>query len=153
MEVVQGYSSSHICGGAVRSSDVSRNDVTGSCITGSDRKWRHRNRKWCHRKLHHRIRKWKGDNFPCFLPVFPAFISGTPLDSRYEEWNFESNQWWRFASNSRNNQSSAFRYLNPTNGKPSLNGQSSTFCCTFVYLKKVIFRSSFHIDRTCLSCG
>jgi hypothetical protein len=51
-----------------------------------------------HRKLHHR--KWKGGNFPRFLPVFPAFfspvfpacffLSGTPLDYRYEQWNCES---------------------------------------------------------------
>jgi hypothetical protein len=33
--------------------------------------------------------------------------------------------------------------LNPTNGKPSLNDQSSTFRCTFVYLKKVISRLDF----------
>ena len=31
------------------------------------------------------------DNFPRFLPVFPP-PPGTPLDSRYEQWNFESNQ-------------------------------------------------------------
>jgi hypothetical protein len=39
----------------------------------------------------------------------------------------------------KTNQSYAFD-LNPTNGKPSLNGQSSTFRCMFVYLKKVISR-------------
>jgi hypothetical protein len=33
-------------------------------------------------------RKWKGDNFPRF---FPRGFSGTPLDSRYEQWNCESN--------------------------------------------------------------
>jgi hypothetical protein len=46
---------------------------------GGDRV-RMRHRKWRHRK-------WKGDNFLRFLPVFPAFLSGTPLDSRYEQWN------------------------------------------------------------------
>jgi hypothetical protein len=37
-------------------------------------------------------RKWKGDNFPPFFcPIFRAFFSGTPLESRYEQWNCESN--------------------------------------------------------------
>ena len=54
-------------------------DVTGNDVTGSDRKWGHQNRKW------------KGDNFPRLLPVFPAVFSGTSLDSRYEKWNCESN--------------------------------------------------------------
>ena len=38
---------------------------------------------------------------PRFSPVFPAFFlsisrgfSGTPLDSRYEQWNCESNLYW-----------------------------------------------------------
>jgi hypothetical protein len=50
-------------------------DVTGYAVTGSDRIrmrdriWRHRNRKsWTGN------RKWKGDNFPRFLPVFPAIF-------------------------------------------------------------------------------
>ena len=42
-----------------------------------------------------------------FYPYFSRFFSGTPLDSRYEKWNFESNQ------------SLAFWYLNPTNHSPS----------------------------------
>ena len=101
--------------------------------------------KWRHRK-------WKGDNFPRFLPVFPSFFSGTLLDSRYEKWNFESNQslafWYLNPTNHcpscfefKTNQSYALD-LNPTNGKHSLNGQSSTFRCTFVYLK-VISRLDF----------
>jgi hypothetical protein len=37
-------------------------------------------------------RKWKGDNFPRFSPAFSPRVSpGTPLDSRYEQWNCESN--------------------------------------------------------------
>jgi hypothetical protein len=67
--------------------------------------WRHR--KLHHRKWHHRNRKswtgngkWKGDHFPRFFyPYFPRFFltrisrvfPGTPLDSRYEQWNCESN--------------------------------------------------------------
>ena len=27
-----------------------------------------------------------------FVPVFPGFFPGTPLDSRYEQWNCDSNQ-------------------------------------------------------------
>jgi hypothetical protein len=30
----------------------------------------------------------KGISFPGFFPVLPTFFSGTPLDSRYEQWNF-----------------------------------------------------------------
>jgi len=40
-----------------------------------------------HRKWHHRNRKWKGEVFPRISRVF----SWTPLDSRYEQWNCESN--------------------------------------------------------------
>jgi hypothetical protein len=36
-------------------------------------------------------RKWKGDNFPR-LPGISRVFPGTPLDSRYEQWNCESNQ-------------------------------------------------------------
>ena len=37
-------------------------------------------------------RKWKGDNFPrVFLLGISRVFSGTPLDSRYEQWNCESN--------------------------------------------------------------
>jgi hypothetical protein len=85
-----------------------------------------------------------------FYPYFSRFFSGTPLDSRYEKWNFESNQSLAFwYLNPTNHSPSCFEFktnqsyaldLNPTNGKPSLNGQSSTFRCTFVYLKK-----SFHV--------
>ena len=45
-------------------------DVTGSCITGND-------------VTGSREREMKGDNFPRF---FPAFFPGTPLESRYEQW-------------------------------------------------------------------
>ena len=61
----------------------SSDDIWGGAVRLCYRIWRHRklhHRIWRHRKLHHR--KWKGDNFPCF-PRFP----GTPLDSRYEQWN------------------------------------------------------------------
>ena len=44
--------------------------ITGSCVTGS------------------REPEMKGRSFPAF---FPAFFPGTPLDSRYEQWNCESN--------------------------------------------------------------
>jgi hypothetical protein len=36
--------------------------------------------------------EFKGISFPGFFPVLPTFFSGTPLDSRYEQWNFEFNQ-------------------------------------------------------------
>ena len=72
--------------------------------------WRHRKLHhwiWRHLNLHHRkwscaharpdmtslkVRNWKGkgNNFPVFLLVFPAFFHGTPLDSTYEQWNCES---------------------------------------------------------------
>ena len=50
--------------------DVTGNDVTGSCISGNNRKWPYRNRKW------------KGDNFLRFLPGISRYLSGTSLDSR-----------------------------------------------------------------------
>ena len=60
------------------------------------RKWRHRNRKWCHRNR----KSWTGHEKEIISravsPYFPRFFSGTPLDSRYEQWN-----------------------LNPTNRRPS----------------------------------
>jgi hypothetical protein len=97
---------------------------------------------WHHRK------SWTGTGYE--REIISAFFSGTPLDSRYEKWNFESNQlsafWYLNPTNCnpscfefKTNQSYAFD-LNPTNGMPSLNGQSSTFRCTFIYLKK-----SFHV--------
>jgi hypothetical protein len=50
------------------SPEVVRNDVTG---TGSE----------------------KEIIFRVFYPYFPRFFSGTPLDSRYEQWNCESNMY------------------------------------------------------------
>jgi hypothetical protein len=104
---------------------------------------------WHHRK------SWTGTGYE--REIISAFFSGTPLDSRYEKWNFESNQlsaFWYLNPTNRNpscfefktNQSYAFD-LNPTNGMPSLNGQSSTFRCTFIYLKSH-FTSWFQAVRT-----
>jgi hypothetical protein len=83
--VVYGHSSVSICGGAVWwclkwSRAHARPDMTSLEVTGGDRKWRHQ-KSWTGN------RKWKGGNFRRFLPVFPAIFPGTPLDSRYEQWN------------------------------------------------------------------
>ena len=122
-----------------------------------------------------------------YSDAHPGF-SWNLLDFTYEQWNIESNQsstfWYLNPTNRspsyfefKTNQSYAFD-LNPTNGKPSLNGQSSTFRCTFVpfifdhsfksflssnqiqtltfvffQFENRHFRSSFHSDRTCLYCG
>jgi hypothetical protein len=48
-------------------------DVTGRCITGNDDTGNER-------EIISRA----------FPPVFTAFFPGTPLDSRYEQWNCES---------------------------------------------------------------
>ena len=62
------------------SSDVTGYDVTGSCITGYDVTGN--DVTGSHEP------EIKGRSFPAFFPrVFP----GTPLESRYEQWNCESN--------------------------------------------------------------
>ena len=74
--VVYKHSSNRIWGGAVR-----------WC-----RKWScaHARPKLHHRELHHRKwRHWKASDRKWHH--FPAFLSGTPLDSRYEQWNCQSN--------------------------------------------------------------
>ena len=59
--------------------------ATGSCITGYD-------------VTGSREPEIKGRSFPAFFTrisrVFPGIsrvFTGTPLDSRYEQWNYESN--------------------------------------------------------------
>ena len=92
----------------------------------------------------------KGIYFLALFSRISRVFSGTPLDSRYERWHFEFNQSSAFSYlNPTNRSPSCFEFkssqsyafdLNPTNGKPSLTGHTSTFRCTFVYLKK-----SFHV--------
>ena len=77
--VVYGDSSGNICGGAVWwcrkwSPAHARPDKTSPEVTGNDVT---RNE----REIISRV----------FYPVFPAISPGTPLDSRYKQWNCESN--------------------------------------------------------------
>ena len=58
------------------SSDVTGYDVTGSCTTGNDVTGSREPETENERDIISRV-----------FPVFP----GTPLDSRYEQWNCESN--------------------------------------------------------------
>ena len=127
-----------------------------------------------HRKLHQR--KWsrahaqpevaspemtspepeiKGRTFPAFFPRIPRyFSSGTPLDYRYEQFNFESNQsypfWYLNPTNRtpsclefKSNQSSAFRYLNLTNGKPSFERPIVNLPLYVHLFVKIIFNPAF----------
>jgi hypothetical protein len=89
-------------------------DVTGSCITGSDRVGMH-DRKRRHRK------SWTGNGNErevisrVFLPVFPTISPGTPLDSRYEQWNSIE--------------------LSPYTTKVSFTNYSFCFCFCYIFLE------------------